>query len=114
MIKNTNNVEHYRWGNNCDGWILSDGSDLLVIEERMPPQTAEQRHYHTKSKQVFYVLSGTLTMELDNMLHRITARNSIEIQPNLPHQARNESDQDVMFLVISSPTSRGDRLSAEI
>ena len=39
----TESAEHYRWGEACDGWQLLAREDLSVIEERMPPGTAEQR-----------------------------------------------------------------------
>ena len=44
----TSNAEHYRWGDACDGWHLLAGEALSVIEERMPPGTAELRHRHAK------------------------------------------------------------------
>jgi mannose-6-phosphate isomerase-like protein (cupin superfamily) len=110
MKVDTQTAQHYVWGENCDGWILSPSPDLMVIEERMPPQTAEVRHYHTKARQFFYVLSGTLTMELNGEPHTIPARAGIEIPPTTPHQARNDGAEDVFFLVISSPTTRGDRV----
>ncbi|WP_435171257.1 cupin domain-containing protein [Falsirhodobacter sp. 1013] len=112
MVISRQAAEHYTWGENCDGWILVPGNDLLVIEERMPANTSEVRHYHATSRQFFYVLSGTLTMELDGSSHSVPARAGIEIPPNSPHQARNDTGSDVMFLVISTPTSRNDRIAA--
>src|SRR5690606_3167937 len=112
MIVSAAAAEHYTWGDGCDGWILASGNDLLVIEERMPPKTHETRHYHTKAKQFFYVLSGVLTMEVDGQTYDVPAHKGIEILPNIPHQARNERDCDVMFLVVSAPTSRDDRVAS--
>jgi mannose-6-phosphate isomerase-like protein (cupin superfamily) len=111
MIVSTSTVEHYRWGESCDGWILSGGDDLLIIEELMPPNTAEVRHYHARARQFFYVLAGVLTMEVDGERHEVSARRGIEIRPGVAHQARNDGDRDVMFLVVSAPTSRGDRIA---
>lgn len=112
MIIGKAEAQHYKWGENCDGWILASGSDLLVIEEQMPAKTLEIRHYHAKSKQFFYVLSGNLTMEVDGALFEIPARHGIEIKPHIRHQARNDGEYPVMFLVISAPTTRGDRVAA--
>lgn len=109
MIVNRHNTEHYIWGDTCDGWILRENSDLLIIEERMPPSTAEQRHYHSLAEQFFYVLEGTLTMELDGVVHVLEPRSGISVSKEIVHQARNESDKAVVFLVVSAPTSRGDR-----
>jgi len=82
---------------------------MMVIQERMPPGSAERRHYHSVARQFFYVLSGELTMELEGEVHRVPAMSGIEIKPQARHQARNEADSDVHFLVVSSPTTRGDR-----
>lgn len=100
---------HYRWGVGCDGWILNSSSDLSVIHERMPPGTSERRHFHAKARQFFFVLNGELAMELDGSVVRIQALSGLEIDPGAVHEARNESEAVVEFLVISSPTTAGDR-----
>jgi quercetin dioxygenase-like cupin family protein len=103
---------HYVWGGVCDGWHLVRSAELSVIEERMPGGSREQRHFHTRARQFFYVLAGELTMELAGQHHRLTAGYGLEISPDEPHQALNETDGDVRFLVISQPASRGDRQPA--
>lgn len=110
MIVSRESAAHYNWGEGCDGWVLAPGPDLSVIEERMPPHTSEKPHHHAKARQFFFVLSGTLCMELEERLHLINAGGGIEIAPMAVHQARNDTAQDVRFLVISSPTTRGDRI----
>lgn len=110
MVVSTRTAEHYKWGECCDGWVLASGKDLLVIEEFMPAGTCELRHYHSQSRQFFYVLFGRLTMEMDGQRFEIPVRQGIEVPPGVPHQARNDSRTGVSFLVVSSPTSRGDRL----
>jgi mannose-6-phosphate isomerase-like protein (cupin superfamily) len=99
----------YGWGDGCDGWHLVHAAGLSVIEERMPPGTREVRHWHARSRQFFYVLSGTLTMEVEGMRHQLAARSGIELPPGTAHQALNESADDTEFLVISIPPSHGDR-----
>ena len=103
------NAKHYVWGDQCDGWYLLNRRDMLVIHEKMPSQTSEKRHYHSVSRQFFFVLEGTLTMELEGTEHQIGAQQGIEIPPGSPHQARNDSALAVEFIVISHPTTRGDR-----
>jgi len=105
-------AEHYLWSGQCDGWHLVRDPQLSVIEERMPPATKEQRHRHSRARQFFYVLAGELTMEVEGKRHRLEARTGIEIPPGTAHQALNESETDVEFLVVSSPPSHGDRLAA--
>jgi len=103
------NAEHYVWGEQCDGWYLVNRQDMLVIHEKMPAGTQEKRHYHSVSRQFFFVLEGVLTMELEGKKHNIGARQGIDIPPQAKHQARNDADTATEFLVISHPSPRGDR-----
>ncbi len=48
-------------------------------------------------------------MELEGEKHAIGAQQGIEIPPEAKHQARNDSNNPVEFIVISQPTTRGDR-----
>ncbi|MFB0713924.1 cupin domain-containing protein [Buttiauxella noackiae] len=103
------NAEHYIWGDNCDGWYLLNRADMLIIHEKMPSGTCEKRHFHSVSRQFFFVLQGVLTMELEGNKHEIKAHQGLEIQPGIKHQARNDGQSSVEFIVISQPTTRGDR-----
>lgn len=107
-------AEHYTWGQDCDGWHLLKGADLSVIEERMPPDSEETRHLHSRSRQFFYVLAGEAELELDGRPHRLTAGHGLHVPPGLAHQMRNRSDTEVRFLVVSSPQSHGDRITGPI
>ena len=111
MITSTDNAEHYTWGANCDGWHLLRSDRLTVIEERMPPGTSEQMHYHQNAQQVFYVLSGIATFEIEGELKSVNARQSVHIPKGLKHRILNNSDEDLHFLVISEPKSHGDRVN---
>lgn len=104
------NAEHYTWGGDCDGWHLLKSPTLSVIHERMPPGRAEVRHYHARAQQLFFVLSGTLTMIFDDRREAVAPGQAIEINPGIRHQAANESSGPVEFLVISEPPTRGDRV----
>jgi mannose-6-phosphate isomerase-like protein (cupin superfamily) len=110
----TDTAERYGWGDGCDGWHLVRSPGLSVIQERMPPGTAEVRHRHAASRQFFRVLQGALTMEVEGMVHLLTAGVGLEIVPGQAHQARNESTGDVHFLVVSQPPSHGDRQPAPL
>jgi len=103
------NAEHYTWGTVCDGWHLVRAEGLSVIEERMPSGAEEQRHWHERARQFFYVLEGELTIAFDERTVTLQSRQGMEIAPGTPHQVRNVSTSDVHFLVISSPPSHGDR-----
>ena len=103
------NAEHYRWGDGCDGWQLVDAPMLSVIEEHMPPSTAEVPHYHRLSRQFFRVLKGRLHIEIDGKVHVLQAGDGLEIPPGVTHHVRCPADGPADFLVISQPPSHGDR-----
>src|ERR1700742_3947223 len=111
MIKSTKNAEHYTWGDNCDGWHLLRSDSLSVIQERMPPGTSEQRHYHERAQQVFYILSGTATFEVEGQEKTVEANQSIHVPPKTRHCIANKAEADLYFLVISEPKSHGDRVT---
>lgn len=106
------NAEHYRWGRKCDGWHLVKNSALSVIHERMPANTSEVRHYHQYAQQFFFVLSGNATLEVNGERIILSPLEGFEVPPYIPHQMFNESNNEVEFLVISQPTSKGDRIIA--
>jgi len=106
-------AEHYIWGEQqgpaCDGWHLVRSEGLSVIEERMPPGAGEERHFHRRARQFFYVLEGELTLEVAGREHGLGAGQGMEVPPEAPHQALNTSREGVRFLVISSPPGQEDR-----
>lgn len=108
-IKNTRNSEHYNWGENCDGWHLLKSDSLSIIQEKMPPDTEESLHFHSKAQQFFYILKGTATFELNDEIYSVKEGNGFHIQANDIHRIFNRTAKDLEFIVISQPKSHGDR-----
>lgn len=102
-------AEHYVWGDACDGWRLLDRPDLSVIEERVPAGGAEVAHVHGHARQFFYVLEGMARLEFENRSVELAPGQGLEVPPGLAHRFVNVGDGDVRFLVVSAPTTRGDR-----
>ncbi len=103
------NREHYHWGDNCRGWHLVKSPSLSIIEELMPPYTSEKRHYHSHAQQFFRVLKGKASFEIENQTIALESGEGILIPPNTKHRIRNSQSENLEFLVISQPTTRGDR-----
>ena len=104
------NAEHYTWGEVCDGWHLLKTDHLSVIQERVPPGAAEQPHYHQHSHQFFFVLSGQATLEVNEQTLIIGPQQGLSVAPQQEHRLSNNSDQDLIFIVVSAPKSHGDRI----
>jgi len=104
-----NVAKHYKWGNDCDGWLLVNVEDQSIIHEKMPPNTYETRHYHKVARQFFFVLEGEMEIEMDGMKTILQKHEGIEVMPMVPHQVFNKTSSNLEFLVISKPSTRLDR-----
>lgn len=112
MVVSVKTAEHYIWGEVCDGWHLLKRDDISVIRERVPAGGAELMHYHTKARQFFYILEGEGTMVFEDNEVILRKDEGLEIAPQVRHQFKNQSKADVHFLVISVPSTRGDRINS--
>ena len=106
-------AEHYKWGDNCDGWHFVKSRNLSVIHESMPPNSFEKRHFHKSAEQFFFVLSGIATIELDGESFTVPAASGIHVSAGLKHQMRNNQKDDLVFLVVSTPPSHTDRFDTK-
>ncbi|WNR44569.1 cupin domain-containing protein [Paenibacillus roseipurpureus] len=110
MHINKDKAEHYVWGDQCDGWFLERSADRTIIQERMPAGTSEIKHRHEKAKQFFFILKGEAVMWVDGQEFTLQPQDGCTIEPGVAHQIRNESKEEVDFLVISTPSTAGDRI----
>jgi len=109
-IASKESAEHFDWGKVCSGWHLVQSDNLSVIQERVPSGASEVKHYHQKSEQFFFVLSGTATLEVADHVYQLSANQGFHVPSGVVHQLRNESSTDIEFIVISTPPSHGDRV----
>src|SRR5438270_388776 len=103
--------EHYKWGQDCDGWHLVRTERLSVIQECMSGGTSEVLHFHEKAQQFFYILSGTATFELEGKVIEVNAGEGFYIESGKRHRVTNNGTEDLHFLVISEPMAHGDRVN---
>ncbi|HVM87714.1 MAG TPA: cupin domain-containing protein [Puia sp.] len=104
---------HYKWGDDCDGWVLVDEKSLSVKVERMWPNTSEQKHYHEKAKQFFFILKGIAVFEVQQERISVKAGDGIYIEAGKEHRILNEEDEYLEFTVTSQPSTNGDRINIE-
>lgn len=111
-IVSVKNGKHYVWGGNCDGWHLAASDNLSVIQERVPKGSSEIRHLHNKAEQFFYILSGIATLEVGGVVHEIQPNEGFHVPAGIAHTLSNKHENDLEFLVVSTPPSHGDRVDA--
>ena len=107
------NAEHYVWGTDCDGWHLLKHPDLSVIQERVPPAGGEVSHFHSKARQFFFILKGHASLEFDYGTVSFGPGEGVHVLPGVRHRFANAGPEVVEFLVISTPTTQGDRTNVE-
>ncbi|GAB3012883.1 cupin domain-containing protein [Niabella terrae] len=100
---------HYFWGENCRSWVLLDQEGLSVKQELMPAATREQLHFHKKAQQLFYILKGEASFYLEDRRLLVKSQQSILVHPGAQHYIANETLEELEFLVISQPSTKGDR-----
>ncbi len=105
----TANAEHYKWGDNCDGWYLLKTDAMHIIQERMPAGTAEVLHRHAKARQFFLILKGTAVLDHDGKSTILHAGEGFEVPPGTAHRVKNETKAALDLVVTSQPPSHNDR-----
>lgn len=105
-------VDNYKWGNNCYCWHLTASENLSVIQERVLNRLSEIRHFHNKAEQFFYILFGITTFEVSGDINVLHPNKGFLIPAGVAHTLSNEHEQDLEFLVVSTPPSHRDRENA--
>ena len=77
----------------------------------MPPDTAEQLHYHENATQVFFILKGRATFIIDGVESVLKPEQGIEIKPGQKHFISNKEQSDLEFILYSSPSTKNDRIN---
>lgn len=104
------NSEQFHWGDAGIGWMLSNRKDITIVERQLSSGAKEVSHYHKKSWQFFYVISGEGEMKIGDDTIILRANEAIEVDPMVAHQMKNSSEGYLRYIVISSPNSYNDRV----
>lgn len=104
---------HYQWGDGCDGWNLVAADSLSVKQERMPPGTAEELHFHNASQQFFFILSGSAVFDINDKQVEVKAGEGLHIPAGEKHRISNHTTEGLEFLLCSQPSTLNDRINCE-
>jgi mannose-6-phosphate isomerase-like protein (cupin superfamily) len=76
---------------------------------RYPPRTRGRRHQDLGQEEVFVCLRGTLTMLLGEPPERVDLEPGelVAVHTGTPMQARNETDDEVLFFAYGAPPVTG-------
>lgn len=74
-----------------------------LAEATIEAGTATTRHHHRVSEELYYLLEGSGTMELDGETRPVGAGDAVLIPPGAWHQIRADAGARVVLLCCCSP-----------
>jgi quercetin dioxygenase-like cupin family protein len=76
---------------------------------RYPAHTRGRRHADPDQEEVFVPLRGTLTLLVEDPPKRVDVEPGglVAVHPGTPLQARNETDEEIVFFVYGAPAVHG-------
>ncbi|MBU3897182.1 MAG: cupin domain-containing protein [Nanoarchaeota archaeon] len=78
-----------------------DSKDFDFIHVTITGPT--KKHYHKKLTEVYFVLKGTIIVELDDEIKHLEVGDMIMIFPNTNHKAWKTSKENAEILVVCCP-----------
>jgi mannose-6-phosphate isomerase-like protein (cupin superfamily) len=79
----------------------NDFKDMDIVHVTITNST--KRHYHKKLTEVYYVLKGSIDVDVDDKVEHLKRDEMIMIFPNTNHKAWKTSKEDAEILVICCP-----------
>jgi quercetin dioxygenase-like cupin family protein len=92
--------------------IVTDAANLTESRARMwryPPHVRGRRHIDAVQEEIFVPLRGTLTLLLEDPPQRVDVEPGglVAVHPGTPMQARNETDEEILFFAYGAPPQHG-------
>lgn len=78
-----------------------DFKGMDIVHVTIADQT--KRHYHKKLTEVYYVLKGSIAVEIDGKVENFDKDSLIMIYPNTNHKAWKTSKENTEILVVCCP-----------
>lgn len=104
-------LQHYQWGDGCDGWNFVNESSMTVKQERMPAGASENLHYHQYAQQFFFMLEGEASFEIEDRTVILKTKEGIHIQAGQKHRIINHTAYPIEFILSSQPSTENDRIN---
>ena len=79
-----------------------------LAEARLAVGASTQPHYHPKTEEIYYLLSGTGRMRIGSALRDVGPGDAVAIPPGAVHEITNTGDQILTFLCCCAPAYEHD------
>ncbi len=77
---------------------------------RLSPGQASTRHRHFAQHELYVVLDGNGRIRIDGELLTLTPLSAVTIEPGSVRQVFNDTDQDVLWLMVGAPPESANTL----
>lgn len=89
FVRNTDEIER-RWfyGGGLHGWLVREsevGGGFLLFEDTLDPGKRTPLHTHPAADEMFYLLDGSLLLQIDGVEHELRAGGVAVILRGVPH-----------------------------
>ena len=74
-----------------------------LAEEILPPGCAVTPHRHKEIEEIYYILSGSGVMRVDNDSHEVGAGDAVYVPRGCRHTLENTGDQPIRLLLVCGP-----------
>ena len=74
-----------------------------LAEARLPAGAATTPHFHPRTEEIYYILSGTGRMQIGNESRPVSPGDAIAIPPGMRHQIKNTGSAVLKFLCCCAP-----------
>lgn len=108
MIKNFRNLQAKEWTSGCFAWEYLSIKELSIKLEKMAPKSRSEPHAHKTSRQVFFIIQGEARFYLEDKEYALKPFDGINVSPSQKHWIVNASDEELLFLLVSSPRTEDD------
>ncbi len=92
--------------------LLADRNSCIVkqslAEARVRPAQSTTPHYHPRTEEIYYILSGQGLMRVGDDRQTVGPGDAIAIPPGAPHQITNTGSIELKFLCCCAPGYQDD------
>jgi mannose-6-phosphate isomerase-like protein (cupin superfamily) len=74
-----------------------------LAEARLAPGQQTTPHYHSQTEEIYYLLTGSGLMRIDDEERQVSAGDAIAIQPGAIHTITNTGTETLKFLCCCAP-----------
>src|SRR5437762_1372185 len=104
----TPNDLHWRPSNlmkipNADYLERTGSENLGARLWRLPPKSANTLHKHIRSEEFYFVLEGVGRMRVGEQTLTVPTHGGVLVGPNQLRQLFNDTDNDVLWLIVGAP-----------